>query len=1225
MKPSWFEKPSCIQPGMAPHALLEASAGTGKTYVIERLVVEMLLEHEVPIEQVLVVTFTRRAAAEMAGRIRTCIEELLEGKGATSQRPNAWLIDDAKRGLLQRALANFDQAPISTIHQFCQRVLDEQEILTGRLPSGGAAAEPPNLYHEAFTQVLRRVAGTGSQQDLVMSQWAREHDGRKRTWVADLEGLLRKQVGQHLLLRPLVDDAKLAALQDQLLTALARPLPSAEVFKAARVRSTKVAQALLAVQAHAVAAGLLDASTLARLPGVTWDPRVYQLGFLPAMKALTVEDDSPNLRQYLSGSTPVAEPVLSLLKAVRELYLALPSRTALIVQTLLPDIAKRYEALCVERGVLTYDRLLTETDLALEKDQTGHLRARLQARYRAVLVDEFQDTDPTQWSILRRAFLGAGSKTRLIAVGDPKQAIYSFRGGDLATYTLARDGDGAHPGLTPLEPLTSNWRSTAAMVEACNRLFALEVDGAPFLGERAKSGLTYRDVKAGQDVGALHFDGQQAAPFGIIPLHIGTVEDARDLLRAAVVQKVKALLERGLLVNLPVKKQQKRVTRKVTAADIMVLVDQNRHAQAYVRDLQAAGISAEQYRAAGLMQSPEASQVLELVSALAAPGRSGSMLKAFRTFFFDVPLEELETAGTLTAEDPRLRQWNALVRAAEQRDWLELFGLLRESAGLRHRKSLTVDLERQLLTINAVLDSAHQLARAGCRDIAALASELQALVEADGEGGESNDDDIYPASEGPSAVRVLTTFKAKGLEAPIVFVAHAPRGKLGDGEFSTFHEPKTRRRLIWVGEYGMVKPVEELIADELDLEARRYQYVSHTRAQHQLWLPFFLKAGKPDTAQGEEGDEPPHRASDSLEGELGKDGPRYAATNQRLAVLLKDPGFRKYWTRFDDGEAGDDAKGKRQGKPGPCAAPASPPPVAPSPTPSPAEVRLTARGLGIESFSSLSLLMEDPPEKPLGARTKEGELPRGAGPGRAVHALLEDVPLEATKPGQAFEAWRAHPKVRPVLERKGALGRLEHTQRLVFHALHDPVTLPGGAVVHGLGTLGKRLHREAPFDLPWPSASNPFGSPVKGRWTIDRGFLTGIIDFAFEHDGRVYFGDWKSNSYPSYDADTLRRSVLGSYGGQVLIYSLALCRLYGIATEADYERRFGGALYVYLRGLLTPGQGLYAHRPRWRELARLDEALRKWSLPAELRPKLELVPDDEAIESDEDHDGEGDE
>ena len=259
-------------------------------------------------------------------------------------------------------------------------------------------------------------------------------------------------------------------------------------------------------------------------------------------------------------------------------------------------------------------------------------------------------------------------------------------------------------------------------------------------------------------------------------------------------------------------------------------------------------------------------------------------------------------------------------------------------------------------------------------------------------------------------------------------------------------------------------------------------------------------------------------------------------------------------------------------------------------------VRHRAVGLKIDSFSKLHHRLSSDVTKPEAAPVHPDAVPQGAAAGVQIHALIERVPLESVRSGQTFDAWRERADIGRLFNDWWSHSRWRPEQRsaaeqMAFAALHTPIVLPDGTPVPGLGSVAG-FHREVPFHFPFPEAT-PFGQTVQGPWRIEHGFMTGVIDFAFEHGGRIYFGDWKTNSLADYGADLVQRSVEASYRWQIRIYTLALMRAVGIVTREQYEARFGGVIYVYLRGLSADGRGLFVQGPTpWEELQDLDAVLR---------------------------------
>ena len=170
----------------------------------------------------------------------------------------------------------------------------------------------------------------------------------------------------------------------------------------------------------------------------------------------------------------------------------------------------------------------------------------------------------------------------------------------------------------------------------------------------------------------------------------------------------------------------------------------------------------------------------------------------------------------------------------------------------------------------------------------------------------------------------------------------------------------------------------------------------------------------------------------------------------------------------------------------------------------------------------------------------------------------------------------------------------EGDQAMVYHALTAEIPLAGGRAIPGLGRNPQAL-REMEFLFPLPEASHPrLTEALSERLTLERGFLKGFVDLVTEHDGRVYFADWKSDVLPSYDPERMTAHVERAYGIQARLYALALVKALGIRSAGEYEDRFGGMVYVFLRGLrppAEPGQGLHFSRPAWADILAYEQEL----------------------------------
>jgi exodeoxyribonuclease V beta subunit len=214
------------------------------------------------------------------------------------------------------------------------------------------------------------------------------------------------------------------------------------------------------------------------------------------------------------------------------------------------------------------------------------------------------------------------------------------------------------------------------------------------------------------------------------------------------------------------------------------------------------------------------------------------------------------------------------------------------------------------------------------------------------------------------------------------------------------------------------------------------------------------------------------------------------------------------------------------------------------------------------------------------------DLAGGAETGIFIHALLETLPLETLRatPAPEREAWCARDDVRaivePLLRRHGRdPDELRPALRLAHAALTAPLPVVGGT----LAGLPQAAHsaREMEFLFPFPPEA---GGPA-------RGFVKGFVDVIFEHDGRSYFGDWKTDRLPAWDADTVAAHIEVNYALQERLYALALVRMLGITDAAAYEARFGGTLYVFVRGLGRSPAAIRGRRPAFDDIARWQREL----------------------------------
>lgn len=1159
----YYPRPAALSKLGPRHNVVESSAGTGKTFLLEHLFVDLILGRDVTIDRILVVTYTEKATAELVLRLRTLLAELADlgpehpkaKQAATATDHERWLVDAAAKERLRQALLSFDRASISTIHGFCQRILGEHSFVQGRLFDESLVAEEV-VIRQAFRQLLRSEAGGNGDVARVLRAWLA---GGKT--VAALEALLCDCAGKEAaVLRPAFDQERLAAALQS--------WPGLSVGEAAL--STRLKQEGLPASSVGACVRrlvwLADAMAAARGDGLAL---LSATPFAPD-KSFTVT------LAFLAQRLPKAAADVTLARAahaVEALLVAAVPFEAAVVHGLLPLVRRRAAEDKRRTGRFDFADMLGLVGRALDDDSPVRdaLLKVLRTRYRFGLIDEFQDTDETQWSIFRRIFVDSPDGHALTVIGDPKQAIYGFRGANVAAYLGARSALYA-AGAGRLQ-LDRNFRSTAALVSTQNLLFAQE--GHFF---RPGSGIAYdRPVSCGAAERALDAATPAlATPVVVFGLRAGPkdlrIADAQAALQSAIVAEIRALLDPGCGLRL---RGRSGGRESVRPRDVFILTFTNGESWAIGEVLGRAGIPFAFYKRGKLFESPEAEEALRVLRAVAEPNHRSLCAAAFLTRYFDLTLAD--TAASLDADVPseamlRLREWAALGRKG---DIPSLFAALLDDSGILRREIFANGGERALTNTMHVFEL---LLGEWARTRASL-PELTELLAAYIRGSQvppGHESDVQRLETEKDAVQILTVHTAKGLEADVVFLYG------GTGEPSHQASCVYQQQGVRVLQVGKLDDDAKHAAEQDKADERsRLLYVAFTRARYRLYAPHYPAALK--------------RLS----------GP-YGQFNRHLGRIL-GPDLATPHPLFAVRPIDCQAAGTVPAQPAPTL-PAKPIPVdllaLPTDPSDLAAVKQKRSGFLVTSYSAVkrahaqAVNRAQPEEEvapELGRDRRQGmdELPGGAQTGIFLHDILATIPLPALARKPAWADWFADPEVQKLLLRLGRrhgrpASELAASSRLVHLAYTREVRL-GEVAIDGLAKVAPSL-REMEFLFPIPAPTHPlldqptrsFGSPA---WSIERGVVKGFVDFLFEHAGRTYVCDWKSDTLPDYQAETVAAHCQQSYDIQARIYTMATLRLIGITTRAEFDRRYGGVFFCFLRGLAGRGDGddvgIHYLKPDW--------------------------------------------
>lgn len=1155
-----YEKPAILA-RIPPdrHAVIEASAGTGKTYTLEHLVVDRVLRTDRSITEILVVTFTDKAAAEMRHRIRSLIEKLLAlppGQGADLDPERCWILDEEAKLKLQRALREFDSAPISTIHSFCHRILSEHAFANQRLFSERLLSKE-ELFDEVFQDCLRKHFAKGERAEL-LERWQRGGS------IEGLRELLLAVLSARSRVEPVVD----RELPDRLIA----EFPTGKDFHA---------EVLAAAKEHfdAVEALLPDmtlrkfGTRLAHVQDAVEKMSKVE-GWLERFDILWKEmlkSEGSGIHrtwlQSLLGSLeameerhPSFERLLPLLRQIEE---RAGSLEALVVQSFLPPLQKELHERKRREGLLDFDDILVELRDSLLGEHGPALVSLLRDKYKLALIDEFQDTDEVQWEIFRRIFFEGGGEHRLALIGDPKQAIYRFRGADVETYLEAKQEVVAAGGV--LVQLDHCYRATEALIDGYNRIFEQESEAPLFSGA-----IRYEPaVRCGKkELRLLDASGKEAAPIHVFESAIEK-PSAADLwpLAHRIAGEIRRIMdpERPLLRFGDEGKES-----PIAYRDIYVLYRTTKEGKIFGEVLREAGIPVAFYKADGLFQTAEAFAWLDLLEAIARPSDRSRRLRAWMSPFFCVPFESLKDAAELPHTAPQVAQLWSWKEDADARRYERLFARALDESGIV-RRAILEGGERSLTNLLHISELLLERAGASSCTLDELTDWLRAAVE-QREAPEGKDGNQQRLETEREAVQLMTMHASKGLEAAVVFVAGGLRSFQGS-ETTRVHG-KDGQRTSWVGK-PLPRWVREADEREEREECERLLYVALTRAKARLYLPVYTRANVSGT---------------------------YGVLNRRLRHLLDN---REHGFVIED----LDAFASRLAESAEGGTAAWSPPMellGDVEVDEEAKVALREQRMGFEitSYTRMrgSRSKEEifPEEFTQDMQAREplpaGTLPGGAGSGIFLHEVLARVPAEAAQ--ASLEEFIAHPEVVEIVKQEAlrhgiADDVLPHAQQLVYAGLSRPIPLRQGDLLPGVRAATKLL-REMEFLYPLPEASHPRLSeaPPEGGYTIERGFVKGFVDLIFSVGDTYYFADWKSDYLPSFREDLLRKYVERNYTIQARLYSLALVKMLGIRDEADYERRFGGLYYFFLRGMeQEEGRGVHFERPSWATLLSWEEDL----------------------------------
>ncbi|MGJ0516073.1 MAG: exodeoxyribonuclease V subunit beta [Methylomicrobium sp.] len=1191
--------------------LIEASAGTGKTFTIAALYVRLILGHSsgnsapasplLPPE-ILVVTFTDAATQELRERIRDRLSQTARffRKQSVKTDPfleavradfpeSAW---PARARDLELAANWMDEAAIYTIHGWCNRMLQQHAFHSGSLFRQEVNTDDTELLHEVVRDYWRSFY----------------YNVEDDTDIDRLYNLFRHP--------------------DALLNALKAHLNSSDPIDACLENHPDIKSLLTSVEdakqhtlkslkepwnqwANEVKALVQDAVKDKVLPGINyrsdyiqrWFEKITEWSLNPAQDALDLgsgfKNLTPNGMEKLAkpGKNLPEHPGFQAIALLPQQLASLPKLEVELMKHAIHWIRERYDREKQRMARMTFNDMLTRLDNALQGPSGESLKKTIRQQYPIALIDEFQDTDPIQYRIFSSIYPADDEDgSGCFMIGDPKQAIYSFRGADIYTYLKAHKHTKGRR-----HTLTTNYRSTNSLVEAVNRVFLYADERHPagvFRFKREQENpLPFIEVGAKGREEEWRIDHHTASALTFWLLNEGQavgMPEYREKMAEAAASEIVRLLELAKAEKAGF--QSAESLEPLKPSDIAILVRSGTEARTMRKTLSKRNLrSVYLSEKDSIFKTREAADLLIWLKALADPRNERKVRAALGTATFGWPYRKLHRLAQNEPEwELQLDRFLAYHERWRKDGILPALRQLIDDYGLYARPSQDTEGERILTNL---LHLAELMQQAGSQ-LEGEQALIRYLAESIETGhGRLGDDDIIRLESDADLIKIITIHKSKGLEYPLVFLPFICSYKEVTGRDShyRYHDEQDddRRLIIDLGksEENRQKHDAERLQEDL-----RLLYVAMTRARHACWLGIApVKSGNSEKCQLEKSafgallDWKPETPIQDL-------GARLTALKGDCAAIeiaaLPTPTNALYIPPAEVGQAN---------------------PVRTVKTRVPADWWIASySALSAEDKPQAQQLAADSPNEPETARddkrSDEAEpdtgpvaatgihaLPRGAAPGVLIHDLLE----RCARFG--FAAIHSKPELaNPWIQERFTAKDWAGKHDVVAAALSDWLALP--LLENADLCLGK-----LPQGAYQPELEFLIGAEQVDTQALDRlvtrhtfsglprsalrpaqvnGLLKGFIDLVFMHEGRYYVADYKFNSLGSneaaYTSEALDAVMLAKrYDLQAALYLLALHRQLKarLGERYNYDAHIGGSLYLFLRGSQSPTRGRVFDKP----------------------------------------------
>ncbi len=1167
--------------------LIEASAGTGKTFTIAGLYLRLLLGHgekdaahhrPLAVDNILVVTFTEAATQELRDRIRARIHDarLAFSRGQSNDPVIAHLLKDiidhqSAERLLLAAERQMDSSAIYTIHGFCQRMLTQNAFESGSLFSNEFITDEMPLREQAVTDFWRQrfYALPSSLVDVMMGYWPSPHK-------------LLNEINPYL--SGTLPEIIAPSLPADLIKQHDTNLGIIEKIKAKWCEAEADIYDLIAKSG-------VDKRSYSIRNLQTWIENVSQWAKRDthnyALPKQLEKFSAARLHEKTKKDEPPSHSVFDaideLLDTPFEFKKALTAFAIKEVRILLEKEKKRF-------GHLSFDDLLSQLGKALKEDKEDILAERIRTLYPVAMIDEFQDTDPVQYQVFNTIYAN-NPITGLFMIGDPKQAIYAFRGADIFTYIQARRA------VTQHYNLGTNWRSTADMVCSVNRIFEHGI--APFIYD---ADIPFEPVKFAPkaDAKTWEIDGikQAAMTFwldGLNPDNVNSESEKLDQIEeipvlanslsdlgyctkanylktmaqatAASIRHVLEMSEKGRACF-----RNGEKTHAILAKNIAILVRKGSEANLIKQALASQGIaSVYMSNRESVFSSPIVKDVHYFLMAVLTPDNERALKAALATSLLSLSAVELDALNY----DEHLWEKAVAEFSHYQKVWFSR-GLLPMLRQFIQKRAIAERLLAEEKGERALTDLLHlgELLQEMSQTLESHSALVRWLLESINEPNSQSDEQKIRLESERDLVQIVTIHKSKGLEYDLVYMPFVCDYRAATQAF--FHDENTYQAILDLEDEqdGIQKAEKERLAEDL-----RLIYVALTRAVYGCFIgiaPLKKSQGKQEIPvvhlsamgyliqQSEEKDpsglvesinaliaghaqmelvEPPSLEEGKMMAQVGNASRLYAKSFK--GRIERNWRLTSYSGLLRQGHIGGNSFDLLDD-----------------------ELNIDANTLNTPTNTDAILA----------PYSSIFQFPRGARAGTFLHTLLERVSFSDLMQSKEVTETISH------------LLTFENYEQEWLPVLQQTLEQLVSAPLNNDGLMLSELdpHKclvEMEFMMPIErlqcaqvnqviKTHDPLSAMADMlNFETASGMLKGFIDLVFCWNDRYYILDWKSNylgdSHLDYNQHALAAAMLEHrYDFQYQIYAIALHRyLSHRLADYDYSRHFGGVYYLFIRGI----------------------------------------------------------